>query len=188
MGHPTWASNSRTGPIRKHKKLSWFACEGLIAMYDERGTGAEDYTVLTPEEFHARAVALNEFASKMPKSGATSWQRQESRIMIQACQDMEESIKEAKHMGDPSDPTVRDFWRRHRRSSTITMSKKTNDFELGKPRKSVEQIASEGRGRKTTDKPMSDAAVKTMISDAQYENVRRLPVKKSRPGKLILDL
>jgi hypothetical protein len=184
--HPAWSSNSRTGPIRRHKQQVWFACEGLIALYDERKP-KEDYVVLTPGEFRERAEALNNFAEKMPKSGATAWQRQESKEMVRAAQDMEESIKEARNMGDPSDPRVRDYWARHRRNNTVSMSSGVN-WEHGKPKKTVEQMAKEAKGTKTTEAPLTEAQIKADLADAAASNVRRLPVKKPRKGALILDL
>jgi hypothetical protein len=187
MSHPVWTHGGRTGPIRRHKQLVFFACEGLVALYDERKTD-EDYMVLTPAEFKERATALNEFGTKIGKTDPTRWQRQESHEMVRAAADMTECVKEAKSMGDPSDPAVQAFWARHRRSSVVSMSQRKNDFEHGMPKKTLDQIKKDSKGTQQGGQPTGDDEVRRVVAQAEAGRVRRLPRKKPRKGRLILDL
>jgi len=132
MSKPAWSVTARTGPVRRHKRQAFFACEGLVALCDER-SGEEDYTVLLPSECVERANALDEFARKV-KAGDSKWQREEARVMRKAAQDLETTAKEARHMGDPSDPAVQAYWAKHRdRKSKVSFSQATlPDVSLGK--------------------------------------------------------
>ena len=108
MSKPAWSAGARQGPLRRHKQLVFFACEGLIALFDERekAQATDDvYTIMTPASFAERATALASFAKKVRASDAP-WQRQEGREMGRAALDMEETIKEACDLGDPVDPAV----------------------------------------------------------------------------------
>lgn len=183
MHHPAWTMGARTGPIRRFRQMVWFACEGLIALYDERKP-AEDYTVVTPDEFLERAAALNAFGKKEGRHDGPKWMRQESRQNIQAAADMHESVKEAKQMGDPSDPEVQAFWSRHRRSNTVSMSRGAANWEHGKPRQSLEQMAAEAKG----DKQLVAADLQQTDLQTMAEIGRKLPRKLPRKGKLLLDL
>lgn len=167
----------RCGAIYKHKALRWYACEGLIALHDE-SDHLETFKVFTPGEFRERGVALEKFAKKMPRTGMTAWQRQESQEMIRAAADMDASAKEAEEMGDPSNPTVQAWWQRHRRSSTISMSKATQaSWSVGAPVRSLKEIAAAAKGNRTVNVP-----------DESAPTIRQLPKKLPRPGKLILEL
>ncbi len=172
----SWAAGHRTGPIRRFRKLAWYACEGLIALHDEADPDMT-FRVFTPAEFHERAEkGLVAFAKKVPRTGATPWQRQESVEMLNAAQQMKESVNEAIEMGDPSDPKVQAFWSRHRRSSTISMSAGCR-WEQGAPKKTLDQIAKDSPGDKTLS-----------AITGNEEIIRQLPKKRPRPGALILDL
>jgi hypothetical protein len=176
---PAWAIDARQGPIRRHKQLVFFACEGLIALHDERETSQETgdvYEVLTPADFEFRANELARLAKKMEKSDIP-WQRQEGKIWRRGCQYMQEAVKEARYMGDPSDPAVQAFWSRHRRNNTVSFN-----FECGAPRQSPAEMAASapdtGRTAKVTlDKQQLDAL-----------RLRSLPRRKPRPGRLDLDM
>lgn len=173
--YASWAAGHRTGPIRRFRQLVWYACEGLIALHDE-GDAQETFRVMTPSEFKERGKAIENFAKKVPRTGATAWQRQESQEMLKAAALMDESIKEATEMGDPSDPKVQAFWARHRRNSTISMSAGCS-YEHGLPKKTLEQIAADSPGDRTMTVAASDQL-----------QLRKLPQKKPRKGSLILDL
>jgi len=131
MSKPAWAVGARQGPIRRHKQVVWFACEGLIAIYDER-THDEDYLVVTPTDFAARAKGLGEMGQKMAK-GDQKWMRTEGQAMRAAANEMLESVKEARAMGDPSDPAVQAYWARHRSNSTVRISLSAGSDPEGYP-------------------------------------------------------
>lgn len=176
LGKPAWAREARTGPLRRHKKLVIFACEGLIALYDE-STDEEDYHVYTPAEMQERVDQMAILAEKMKKSDVR-WQRQEGAQWLYDFQGIRECIKEAREMGDPSDPQVQAFWARHRRSTTVKISWSSGTIPavpLGK---------FTGRTTGPPDKQFSSA--EALLLNAP--RVRTLPTRKPRPGqaKLIL--
>jgi hypothetical protein len=109
----------------------FFACEGLVAVFDERDD-EEEYVVITPGDFKERAVGLGEMGSKMAKD-ERKWMRTEGQAMRQAANDMLETAKEAIHMGDPSDPAVQAYWARHRTNRTIKVSLSAGSDEAGYP-------------------------------------------------------
>lgn len=139
---PAWATTGRTGPIRRHKQQVFFACEGLIANYDER-TSQEVFDVYTPDEFAARVRAVAREGTLMRKSDR-KWMREEGVLLLRDCQALEEMIREAKEMGDPSSPAVQAFWARHRRNSTIRLSVSAGSNPDGYP-----QLPELPRGRDT---------------------------------------
>lgn len=181
---PAWATNARQGPLRRHKQLVFFACEGLIALCDEREKSQEEgdvYEILMPDDFEYRAKGLAAFGRKA-KASHKPWQRQEAKEMLKAAQDMLETVKEAKHMGDPSDPQVTAFWARHRRSNRVAFN-----FEHGKAEKSLDEMnrAAPDTGRTATH-TMDGADLDRIRENAT--KIRRKPVKKARKGQIILDL
>lgn len=195
---PAWAVQARTGPVRHHKQLTFFACEGLIALYDERDEAEQardNYEVVQPDVFLHRANELARLAKLMEKSDLR-WQRQEGREWRRGCQDMKECVKEAKAMGDPSDPQVQAFWARHRRRTTAAVS-----YEHGKPKKTLAQINRDAPSTGRTGRELSPLAARAGEDalaamtyaatlegmEAQAKKIRKKPVKKRRDG-LILDL
>lgn len=119
---PAWAVNARTGPCRNFLKLKIFACEGQIVMYDERPDQEKTYTVLTPATMEERVKALSRPYRGQGRMDIPAWKRQEYDEEQRGYQNCVEVIKEARAMGDPSDPAVQAFWARHRRSSTVKMN------------------------------------------------------------------
>lgn len=186
---PAWAIGARQGPLRRHKQLVFFACEGLIALHDERDTAQEEgdvYEVITPDDFEFRAKALGRFGKKV-KASDKPWQRQEGAEMRQAARDMLATVVEAKEMGDPSDPRVQAFWARHRRSSTISMSGSTNNFEHGSPEKSLDEMNRDAPNTgRTAQHTLDGGDLDQMRQTAQ--KIYKPPRKKNRTGRLVLDL
>lgn len=184
MAKPAWSTGSRQGPLRRHKQLVFFACEGLIALHDEREASQEEgdiYEVITPEVFEYRAKGLIQFAMKASASDKP-WMRSEAKEMGRAGQDMLETIKEAKEMGDPSDPAVQAYWAKHRRNDRIAFS-----FEHNKPEKSLDQMNTEAPDTgKTAQHTLDGDDLQRMTNEAA--KLRRKPVKKARKGQLILNL
>lgn len=191
-GKPAWAAGARQGPLRRHKQLVFFACEGLIALHDERDASqaaGEAYTVITPDDFEYRAEGVGAFGKKASASDKP-WQQQEARLMLRAAQDMKDCVKEAREMGDPNDPQVQAFWARHRRNDRIAFN-----FEFGAPQRSLDQMNRDAPNTGRTAVPTLDAAGLDKMAKAagltaagdQYK-IRRKPVKKPRAGQLILDL
>lgn len=129
MPKPAWARKARTGPIRKFRQQEFFACEGLIVIYDNRPTTPveEVCAVSTPDDFVYRAEAL---AAQSKKAGNRAslkpWERQIQDELDAYARDAKEAAKEAKYMGDPSSPAVQAFWARHRRNSTVSLSAGSN--------------------------------------------------------------
>ena len=126
---PGWAVVGRCGTQYRHKDLVFFACEGLIAVCDERKHIKDDerYTVIFPDELTERMQALADFSEPF-KSAPEAWQREEYRVCQAAAQAAKDCVKEAKYMGDPSDPAVQAFWRLHRpgHKSRVSLSAGTN--------------------------------------------------------------
>ena len=126
---PGWAVVGRCGTQFRHKKLVFFACEGLIAVCDERDHIKTDerYSVIFPNELTERMQALADFATPF-KSSPVAWEREEYRMCMAASQAAKDCVKEAKYMGDPSDPAVRAFWQKHQpgKKSRVSLSAGTN--------------------------------------------------------------
>ncbi len=118
---PAWV-NPRCGKVYHFRRLSFYACEGLIAMHDARD---DSYIVITPDDFKARVAALYRYAKKM-RGSQRGHERDEWRAFVKLRDDALNAIMEAKHMGDPSDPEVAEYIRRHlasRRSSASMASR-----------------------------------------------------------------
>jgi hypothetical protein len=181
---PAWSVGARQGNLRRYKQLVFFACEGLIALHDEREKAANEddtYTVLTPDDFEYRANGIGDFANKV-RSSDKPWQRQEGREMRQAANDMLAAVKEARFMGDPNDPQVQAFWARARRNSSVVCN-----FEHGVPAKSLDEM---NRDAPDTGRTAAHTLDQTGLEQVREQSmkIRRLPVKKTRPGHIILDV
>lgn len=122
MRKPAWTVDARTGPVRYFGKLAIFACEGLICIIDERpGPQYGDVTMVTPAELQERLVAINRLYRNQTRAQRPVFQREamdRERRGTEACL---ECIREAKEMGDPSDPRVQAYWARHRRRSSVLL-------------------------------------------------------------------
>lgn len=173
---PTWAANARTGPLRRHKQQVYFACEGLVVLYDERYPD-EDYNVLTPSEWEHRARGLEKTARKMRSDVSVRWMYQEGRKLQGDCQGMLEAAREARRMGDPSDPAVQAFWARHRRRKSVTLS-------AGVDRAGYPDLPHVDRGPRTGRTAAADDAL-PLVADPK---LRKKPTKKPRNGLILGEL
>lgn len=169
---PAWALTARTGPVRKYKDLSFFACEGLIAVHDDRDGS---YTAVTPDDFTKR-VEMLEKKSKKAKADCelTPSQRQYRRSVVQFAADMTEAVKEAKYMGDPSDPQVMAFWQRQRKNSTVRLS--AGSDAAGYP--DLPEIPLGNITGRT-------AAVDGQLSTADVPTIHTPPRRKNRSGLIL---
>lgn len=179
---PAWTVGARQGPLRRHKQLVFFACEGLCVVRDEReDKHDDDYTVVTPNDFETHARGLGHFALQC-EAADPAWLRAEGELDKRAANDMLETCKEAREMGDPSDPAVQSFWARHRRSNTVRVG-----LHAGTDREGYPDLPDVSRGPRTGR--TADAGIPVDPTKAQQSHVRlhRAPKKLNRTG-LILDL
>ena len=173
---PAWALGARQGPLRRHKKLVWFACEGFIALYDER-TAEEQYEVITTNDFEYRAKQLAVLAKKM-KVDQRKWMRQEGKEILRDCEGMLDSVREARAMGDPTDPAVQAFWAKHRRRSTVSLSPGAD--AAGYP-----ELPGVARGPLTGRTAAIDGQA---AIPENHVKIRRKPRKKPRNGLILGDM
>ena len=123
MSKPAWSNSARTGPARAFKSLVVFACEGLIAVIDERpGKTEGEYNVVTPSDMEERVHALNRTYRGITRSQLDKRGREQYDLQINGSNNLIATIKDARAMGDPSDPAVQAWWSRHRRSSTVKIN------------------------------------------------------------------
>jgi hypothetical protein len=140
----------------------------LIAIYDERAP-ADGYHVVTPLEFWHRACALSENARSM-RVDAMPWVRQEGRELMGSVNDMAAAVREARDMGDPSDPAVQAFWARHNRSNSAMVGGPFTDAAGYPSLPSLSQGKFTGRTAPQGDTVVAAGAVA----------LRRRPVKTKR--------
>lgn len=121
--------DARKGPSRKFLKQRFFACEGLVCIIDERETRIDqanrsveegDCIVLTPKDFAVRVRAFTKTYRNMKLSEMGTGQKHYFAQYQAAAAGGFEAIKEAKEMGDPSDPAVQAYWARHRGKSYVS--------------------------------------------------------------------
>ena len=113
---PAWAHDARTGPVREYLDQAIFACEGMLVVIDHRPTAKQEgeCVVLDCATAEERAKELQkdyrgQTRAQQPRGLQNLWTRR-----VQGCQNIMECVKEAKAMGDPTDPKVQEFWRRHK--------------------------------------------------------------------------
>lgn len=181
LSKPAWSIGARQGPLRRHKQLVFFACEGLVVLRDEREHRQDaDYETLTPTDFERRANGLGVFASKC-KAADPPWLREEGRLCEKAANEMLETVTEARNMGDPSDPAVQSFWARHRgRKSTVSLRAGTD--AAGYP-----DLPGVDRGPRTGRTAEPGQQMDTTVAEANHVRIHKPPKKKPRSG-LILNL
>jgi hypothetical protein len=122
--------NARCGKPVRYKNLVFWACEGLVVCQDERpgkdgkGTWQADPPATLEQRVKALGAGLRKVRGANYYAGSTqrSWIRQDATELERALNSLLDVIKEARNMGDPTDPAVQAFWQRHRRSGTITLS------------------------------------------------------------------
>lgn len=177
---PAWTTGARTGPIRKFEDLKLFACEGLICIIDERPHKQdEQYSVVTPSDLEERIRALSKtYRNKTPAMMDKS-ERVLHNSRLAGIQNCDECIKEARYMGDPSDPAVQAFWARHRRQSTVKISFSPGCDPAGYP-----ELPSLPKGKNTGKTVLPDA---TVAAGQAIPTIHVPPRKKNRNGLILLD-
>lgn len=182
MSKPTWAINARTGPIRNWQSLKIFACEGLICVIDERpGKNEGQYLVLTPSDLDERVKALmRPYRNQKIPSASDRVARSRHQQWINGANNCRECIKEARHMGDPSDPAVQAWWSRHRRDTTVKVSFSAGADAVGYP-----TLPAIPRGNKTGKTVTIDGEL--VGGKVHVPAIHKLPKKKNRSGLIMLD-
>jgi hypothetical protein len=175
MFRPTGA---RTGTILKYEKLTFFACEGLIVLHDER-EAAEDYNVILPDDFLERARELNRLGKECTSTDSQRSLRETGRKYMQGASDMRLAAKEAKDMGDPSDPAVQAFWARHRPGRKSRVSLRAGSDKAGYP-----QLPELPRGKNTGKTAAVDGKAKIVDQDTHL----RIHTPPRRKRQLVLDV
>jgi cytochrome c1 len=163
--------------------MVFFACEGLVAMLDERAQD-EEYIVVTPTDFKARAEGLA-VTGKLMAKGNEKWMRSDGREYLAAANDMIETVKEAQSMGDPSDPLVRAYWARHRRNDTIRVQLSPGSDVAGYPELPDIPLG-KFTGQATDPGDPLETAGAILIDGGDATKIRRKPRKKPRKGGLVL--
>jgi hypothetical protein len=115
--------------------------------------------VLTPTDFELRRDALEAMIRGLKHADSAS-QRIMYRTAAQTVVDMDECIKQAKFMGDPSDPRVAEWYSRHRPGAKSTVSYKPQTNPEGYPR-----LPALPRGHFTGRTASSDAEIASAIKD-----------------------
>lgn len=179
---PAWANAGRTGPVRDYVGLRVFACEGLVVIIDERpGKTEGEYCVVTPTELEHRVRAINQPYRNQGRMDLPAWKRQELDKQKAGSQNCVECIKEARHMGDPSDPKVQLFWATHRRSSTVKIS-----FSAGADAAGYPTLPDVSRGKFTGRTASIDQELPVPELNLS-ENLIHVPPKPKRRGLILLD-
>ena len=187
MSKPAWANSARTGPVRPFKELVVFACEGLLAVVDERpGKSEGEYTVVTPSDMEERVRALNRTYRGITRSQLDTRGREQYDKQTSGSQNLMECIKEARAMGDPSDPAVQAWWSRHRRSSTVKINFSPGCDPAGYP-----TLPKVDLGKRTgrTAAIDGEAAVPSNTAKRDKFHIHQQPKRKPRSSKdvIILD-
>lgn len=180
---PVWATAGRTGPVRDYVDLKVFACEGLVVIIDERpGKTEGEYSVVTPTELEHRIKEINQPYRNQGRMDLPAWKRQEYDKQKAGSQNCLECVKEARYMGDPSDPKVQLFWATQRRRSKVRIS-----FSAGSDPAGYPQLPDVSLGKMTGRMAAIDHELLTqqiIIS----ENYIHVPPKPKRRGLILLDI
>jgi hypothetical protein len=113
-GKPAWADDARTGPVRSYLEQRIFACEGMIVVIDHRPTeDLGECVVLDCNTAVERVKALQKDYRGQTRAQQPQRMRDLWTQRLNGCQNILECVKEARQMGDPTDPQVQAFWKRH---------------------------------------------------------------------------
>jgi hypothetical protein len=118
------------GKCYTYRGLKFYAKNGFVCLHDEE-TG--EFFVLTRKEFLQRAQAISDEAQRLRYMAAENpskavWLSADRMDLQQAIDNMIACTKEAKEQGDRDDPTVDEWFRRHRpgRKSKISLASAAN--------------------------------------------------------------
>jgi hypothetical protein len=119
-----------TGKCYSYRGLKFYAQNGFVCLHDEQ-TG--EFYVLTRKEFLQRATAISDEAKRLRHIAAenpskAAWLSADRAELQQAIEDMLACTNDAKEQGDRDDPTVDEWFRRHRpgRKSKISLASAAN--------------------------------------------------------------
>lgn len=110
---PAWAHDARTGPVRDYIDQKVFACEGMVVVIDHN---QEQHWVSVSYWIAAQRHPASPSCEKIIADRREHNSRSGCGICeqrLRGCQNIMECVKEAKAMGDPTDPQVQAFWKRH---------------------------------------------------------------------------
>lgn len=177
---PAWVTGARTGTLRKFESLRIFACEGLICIIDERPHRQDSaYTVITPSDLEERIQALSKTYRNKTTAMMDKHERDLHKSRLAGLQNCMECIKEARYMGDPSDPEVQAYWARHRRQSTVKISFSPGCDPAGYP-----ELPSLPKGMNTGKTVLPDGVLSTGDT---VPHIHVPPRKNNRNGLILLD-
>ena len=118
---------TRRGKLYKYLQIEFYAERGMITVIDtERAADSscppdEAIQRVSPSEFIKRAIAARMSAYDLYPS--------KTRELGRLLEDATTACKQAKAQGDPTDPKVRDHFRRHRRrSSALILPNEANQI------------------------------------------------------------
>ena len=155
MRKPAWSASARTGPVRRFRSLVCFACEGLVVIIDERDGATEgDFTAVTPSDMEERLCALSRMYRNKTRSMLETAVRDTHDADRRGIANIAECVKEAREMGDPSDPRVQAYWARHRKKSGIVVP-----FSAGNDAAGYPQLPVAPAGIPTTRLPTAGAVL-----------------------------
>lgn len=163
---PAWSNDGRTGPVRDYIDQKVFACEGMVVVIDHRpGKTLGECAVLDCATAEERVKELQkdyrgQTRSQQPQRMRDLWTKR-----LNGCSNILECVKEARMMGDPADPQVQAFWKRH------------NTFRIAGYAK-----AGSRQSRADILSKVADASVPTTLLHTDGTKVTIPP----RPKKLIL--
>lgn len=184
---PAWSVGARSGPMREYGQLRIFACEGLICIVDERpGKEEGKHTMVTPAEIEERVKALNIPYRGQGRIDVPKAQRQRFDERLRGSQNCMECIKEAKAMGDPSDPAVQAYWRRHKSNSTVVVKFSAGSDPAGYPALPPLKLGPLTGRDAAADVNLTDT-ITAAVGGAASTMLHRLPQKKNRSGIVLLN-
>lgn len=98
----------------------------MVVIVDERPNADEgDCSIFYPKVFYERVIGLTRTTRGKSTASLAPWQVVRHKAQLSQLQGMLECIREAIHMGDPSDPKVKEFWAKHRGRPKVSMSGST---------------------------------------------------------------
>jgi len=115
---PNAWDNPRCSKVHRFKQCKFYAIEGCICIVDD-ADGHEDVT--TVRKFKERIKAIEEHNRRI-KAGENTpmWMLKEREEIPSLLNAMREVVKEAESQGDPMDPKVQAFRKRHYRPRTTS--------------------------------------------------------------------
>jgi len=183
--NPAWKKKKKTGKVYRYNQLVLFAINGLICIIDERpGIKEGEHTMLTCKDLEERVRAMNIAYRGQTRVDQPRRNQELYDIRLRGSQDCMECIKEAKAQGDPNEPKVQAYWRRHKSNfRTIVSFSKAADPENYPELPPLDLGSITGR---TSD---VDANLMTAARDP-FDTVPLLykpPTRKNRSGIVLLN-